>query len=237
MKQITFISIITLSLSIFAGCVQKTPNVAFNAAAHNDIKKIDIIAPKKVEDLTIFYFNHPGMNFGLLGALAASAEFETKETSYNSLLENEKFDADNYFLNKLESELKNNGYQVNIIKLKEERDGELLKKYPISSCDAYLDTVLGTVGYTAGSPSSDYKATVRIASRLVKAKDKSIIYDKHIAVGENFALSEEVDYLGAEDEYFYTSFDTLKENAIKSIEGIKKGLDKVAIHIAQSLKQ
>lgn len=237
MKYFKTLFILIMSSILFLGCAPKTPNVAFNAGLNKDIKKIDIVAPKNLENLTIYYHNHPGMNFGIIGGIAAVAEFSSKESSYNKLIVKEDFNASSYFLAKVESELKKYGYEVNILQTKTERDNEFVKEYPKSECDAYLDSIIGSVGYFAGSPTSAYKATVKVAVRLVKAKDKSIIYDKHVAVGENFALSEDVDYLDADKDYFYESFSDLETNAIKSLEGIKKALDKIATHIALSLKK
>lgn len=236
MKKIISILIIAMSFILFTGCTGKTPNVAFNAAVNKDIKKVDIIVPNKIDHFTIFYYNHPGMNFGLIGALAAEAEFGMKEGSYNELVADQKFDTNSYFAEKLESELKSQGYEINLVTL--ERDqAELLNEYPASNADAYLDCIMEMTGYVAGGPNAAYKANATVQSRLVKASDKSIVYDKQIAVGENFGLTEDVEYLGSEEKYTYADFDNLKANTPKSIEGIKLGLDKIAKHIAESLKQ
>lgn len=225
-----------LGLGLFTGCAEPTPNVAFNASMHKEIKKIDIIVPNDIEEFTVYYHNHPGMNFGLIGGLAAAAEFATKKSSYNALLTEKTFNANSYFVQKLEMKLKDINYTVNILPEDKERKNELLSEYPKTNADAYLDTVLTTVGYVAGGPSADYKATVTVKVRVVKASDKSIVYDKHIATGETFGLGKEVEYLNIGDEYSYDSSSNLQDNAMKSLGGIKKALDTIANHIAKSLK-
>jgi hypothetical protein len=236
MKKKTIYLFAILSIFIFTGCV-KTPNINFNAQMHKNIKNIAIIPPKKVKELTIFYFNHPGMNFGLVGGVMAAAEFNSKTSTYNKLIAPIKFDANHYFLSKLTSYLKEEKYNVILLPVDEKRKNEYLKEYPDVPTDAYLDIVLGQIGYIAGSPTATYKPTVKVTARLVKKVDKTILYDKYLATGENFALAEEVDYLGCDTKDCHKDFDTLKTNAKMSVEGIQKALDKVAKRLALSLKK
>lgn len=233
----TFLYIVIGLLAVFlTGCV-KTPNVNFNGQMHNNLKSIAIVPPQKIEEVNIFYFNHPGMNFGLIGGLAAAAEFSSKTSTYNKLILPTKFDANAYFLSKLVKYLKKENYKVTLLPLDPKRSTEHMKNYPEVQTDAYLDVFFGDVGFIAGGPSSTYKPTVKVAARLVKKLDKSILYDKHLAIGENFALAQEVDYIGCDTEECHKDFDALKKNAIKSVNGLKKALDKIAKRLATSLKR
>jgi len=236
MKKSLLYLTVGLMVLIITGCV-KTPNVNFNSQMHKNIKSIAVVPPKNTEEVNIFYFNHPGMSLGLIGGIASSAEFSSKTTTYNKLILPTKFNANSYFLSKLTHYLKKEKYNVALLPYDPKRDKEHLKIYPEVNTDAYLDIVLEDVGYIAGSPSSTYKPTVKVAARLVKKSDKSILYDKHLAIGENFALAQEVDYIGCDTEECYKDFDSLKENALKSVDGLKKALDKVAKRLAVSLKR
>lgn len=236
MKKSLIYIVAVVGALLFTGCA-KTPNVNFNAQMHKNIKSIAIVPPKNTDEINIFYFNHPGMSLGLIGGLAAAAEFSSKTTTYNKLILPTKFNANSYFLSKLTYYLKNEKYTVVILPQDPNRTNEHLKEYPNAAVDAYLDIVLGDIGYIAGSPSSTYKPTVKVSVRLVKKSDKSILYDKHLAIGESFALAQEVDYIGCDTEECYKDFDALKENAVKSVNGLKKALDKVAKRLAISLQK
>lgn len=228
--------LIILVAFFFSGCV-KTPNLNYNASMHKDIKSIAIVAPKETAELTVFYHNHPGASFGLIGGLAMAAEFNTKTSEYNKLIKSTKFNADAYFLSRLDFYLKKSKYKVIILPADNKRKLEYLAVYPDANVDAYLDLLVYNVGYIAGSPTAKYKPTITLNARLMKKSNKEIVYEKALAIGENFAIAKETDYLGYDNGNSHKDFDTLKEHAVKSVTGIKKALDKVAKHLALSLKR
>ncbi|CUV65038.1 exported hypothetical protein [Sulfurovum sp. enrichment culture clone C5] len=235
MRQKLILLIMAISTILFSGCGEFS-NVSFNAEMNKNINKIAVIPPLKETKINIFYFNHPGMNFGLIGSVVALAEFDSKEKSYNKLIESEKFDANSYFIEKLKGYLENDKYSINLLPVENKEKFKFLKTYPEADADAYLD-LLCSVGYIAGSPTSTYKPTVKLKVRLVKKIDKTIIYDKMIAIGENYGLDQNVEYIGCEDNSCYSDFSKLKENPKQSIDGLKISLDKIAYHVANSLKK
>jgi len=221
---------------LFSGCA-KIPNLDYNAQMNRDIHTIAIIPPKKIEDIGVFYFNHPGMSFGLIGGLAAAAEFSSKKTTYNNLIKSTKFDANSYFVKRLSAYLKGEGYSVLVLPYDKRRDNDYMEKYPNTNTDALLDVIIMDLGYIAGSPSSSYKPTVRAKVKMVKRGNHATLYEKYIGVGESFALSEEADYAGDDTAHHYKDFDALKMHAQESVEGIKRALDMTAKHIAHALKK
>lgn len=228
--------LIGLLLLLLVGCA-KTPNINYNASVNHDIKTIAIVAPKKTVELTVFYYNHPGMSFGLVGGLIAAAEFESKQSEYNALIKSKGFKTDAYFVNKLTAYLSAEKYKVVLIPSDDKRKSEHMTEYPDTEADAYLDIVVNNVGYIAGSPTSAYKLTISLSVRLVKKRNKEVVYDKVVVFGENFAVSKEVDYVGCNTKDCQADFDALKHNALKSIDGLKKAIDKVAKRIAVSLRK
>lgn len=234
-KKLLYVSIL-MAVILFTGCA-KTPSVNYNSSMHKDVKKIAIIPPNQKKELTVFYYNHPGINFGLVGGLIAEAEFSSKTSTYNKLVKPIKFNVNSYFIKRLVHYLKKEHYDITILAANVKREPGFMKEYPEVNTDGYLDLVIYNVGYVAGSPTATYKPTVHIAARMVKNKNKEIIYDKHISIGENFALEKEVDYLGCDESECHKDFDTLKQNALKSVHGLKKALDKIALRLALSLKR
>lgn len=231
-KGLFYVFIATLLLT---GCA-KVPNLNYNAAMHKDVKKIAIVPPKKVEEVNVYYDNHPGEQFGLIGGFAIVAEFSSKTSSYNKAIKSTSFDPNEYFLSRLAKHLKAQKYKVVTLPSDPKRKTEYLSAYPKVNTDAYLDLIV-SLAYAAESPSASYKPTVRVGAKLVKNKNNSVIYDKYLAAGENFALPQEVDYVGFEKKYSYDDFDTLIKKSTNSVEGLKKALDRVAKNLAFALKR
>lgn len=226
---------IIVAALFFAGCA-KTPNVNYNAAMHKDVKKIAIVPHKKVKEVDVYYNNHPGEQLGLIGGMAIVAEFSSKTSTYNEAIKSTNFDPNSYFLSRLSKHLKNQKYKVVTLPKDPKREFDHLSTYPEVNTDAYLDLKV-RISYGAESPDASYKPTVRVGAKVVKRRDKSIIYDKYLAAGESFYLSQDIDYVGFDEKYSYKDFDTLKQKPSHSVEGIKKALDKVAIRLATSLKR
>jgi len=236
MKRNLYIGLITLFSLFVSGCT-KAPNVNYNAQMHKDIKKITIASSNFGNELDVYYHNHPGMSFGLVGSLVAAAEFSSKKTTYNKLIASNKFNVSSYLVSRVAYHLAKQKYKVTTLKLEAKNRTEFLKEYPKSNTDAYLDIMIANAGYIAESPRASYKPSVYVKTRLVKNRDKSVVYDKFVSAGENFALPKEVDYVGFEENHTYKDFDTLKTKCKSSTEGIKKALDKIAKRIALSLKR
>jgi hypothetical protein len=220
----------------FTGCV-KTPNISYNAQMNKSIQSIAIVPPQELKEINIFYYNHPAINFGLFGGLIAAAEFSSKTKTYNTLIQSRQFNPNKYFVTKLAYYLDKGHYNVKVLPINKNKKNQYLETYPTSKQDAYLDLVIRDLGYIAGSPAATYKPTVKIAARFIKKSDKSILYEKSLAIGENFALQEEVDYLGNNEKLNYKDFDALKKDATRSVSSLKKVLDILAQRVAFSLKK
>ena len=219
----------------FSGCANKLPNQSFNASANTSIKKISIVKPPAADEFEIYYHNHPGMNFGLIGGLAMAAEFSSKSSSYNSAIGTEKFDPSAYLVQSLEKEFLNTTYEIEVLQSLPKKEMEYCKAFEKSNSDAYLDCYIPTVGYIAGSSSSLYKPTVKTFARLVKNGSSDVLYEKMLVSGESTFIPEDADYLDYDETHTYDSFSHLESNATKSVEGLKIALDSVAKQIVLSL--
>lgn len=229
-------SLLLLSLILLVGCVG-TPNVSFNAAMNRDIRKIAVVPPNQQKELTIFYYNHPGMSFGLIGALAAASEFSSKSKEYTKLVKPTGFNANKYFLSKLTYYLKKANYRISMLPVNPKRKAKFLTEFPNINTHAYLDLLIYDVGYVAGSPAAAYKPNARVHARLVRKENKAVVYEKIIASGESFALGKNIDYVGTSKAYHYKDFKALKSHASKSSMGLKIALDRIAKRLALSLRR
>lgn len=220
---------------VITGCASKLPNQSFNASANTNIKKICIVKPPAPDKFEVFYHNHPGMNFGLIGGLAAAAEFSSKSSSYNKAIGKEKFDVTAYFIQSLKKEFQNTSYEIEILPSAPRKDMEYCKVFEKSDSDAYLDCYIPTIGYVAGSSSSLYKPTVKTFARLVSNGSNDVLYEKMLVSGESTYVPEDADYLEYDVSHTYDTFSNLESNATQSVKGLKNALDSVAKRIVLSL--
>lgn len=223
-------------LFALSGC-SSLPKQQYNKEASGSIKKIALLKPKPREKYAVFYFNHPGMNFGLIGGLAAASEFSSKESSFQQAIRGIAFQPADDFIKQLEIKMQGRGYELITIdddpsKLKE---ASFRTQYPPSDADAYLDTYFGVFGYLAGGPASEYKPSAFVAVRLVEKQRNTLLYAEEIRVGEGFGVREEHAYLGYDEKYIFRSFNELIAAPQKSIEGLSSVVDRVTTHIARAL--
>lgn len=207
----------------------------YNHSANAHIKKIGVIKPNPTEEVSIFYFNHPGMQFGLVGGLAAAAEFSNKTSTYNKLIGSQHFNATEYYVERLQFHLQAAGYETVLVDTPPLKKPEFRKRFPAANVDAFVDSHFVNFSYTAGSPSSVYKPTVQMPTHLVENSTNRILFANIFNTGEAFGVSEELAYLSMEQPVEYKDFDDLKANAPQSVEGLKKAIDTIAKALASSL--
>lgn len=235
MKRVGLYLLTVINILSCTGCIQ-LPHVNFNAQENTSIRSIAIIPPKLLKRVTIFYFQSADDALKMEKALVAAADFSAKMDLYNYSIFPAIFHPNNYFLSKLRSYLRAEGYRVVLLPYAV-REESYLSAYPRSIADAFLDLRLGGIGYIANHAKAIYLPTARLSARLIEEKSNAILYDKHFAVGNNLKLEKSTHYLGKDMKYGYESFDTLNAQAIESVEGLKGALNILAKQIAYELRK
>lgn len=226
---------VMLLAALVTGCSGLPEQQAFNHQANQHIKRVAIVKPLKPESAQVFYFNHPGMQFGLIGGLAAAAEFESKTTDYNQSIANKQFEPVEYLASSLEKEFAGRGFEVTFIETTAKERGNFMSKYPDQDVDAYLDSYFRSYGYTAGSPTAVYKPTVSLQVRLVEKESEAVLYANNMMTGESFAVSDKSRYIGHSEKFSFPSFDDLMAAPDQTVDGLKNALDRLAFNIANEL--
>jgi hypothetical protein len=224
-----------LFVALLSGCSHKVPNQSYDVKANATLKKISIVKPPVLEELQVFYYNHPGTNFGLIGGLAAAAEFKSKTSSYNAAIKDKAFNISDYFVSQLQKNFEKTNYSVTVLESAPQKEMAYCKSFEACESDAYLDCYIPSIGYIASSGHTVYKPTVIVNARLVKKDTNDVLYEKQLVSGENSYMAEDAEYLDFDATHTYDSFSDLEDNATKSLEGFKIAIDTIAAKIVDSL--
>lgn len=230
--------LIALTVALLSACAT-VEKQSFNAQAHQNIATIGIVKPNNPEEIKINVVNHAGYQFGLIGGLVAAAELESKESSYNSAIEDQQLNLSNHLQQKLGEYLNAAGYQVVMIDAPREK-AEYVTDYKTldgqGSVDAYVDAYIKNAGFIAGSHTSNYLPTVWVQVRLVDSHSEEILYTDEIYCGYHFSGSKAV-HLNNASQYQYNTFESLVGKSSETVEGLKSAQDRIAKKIADQLQR
>lgn len=235
--------LLTAMLSLTA-CVSAPPRQTFNREAYGDVKSI-VVLPMRDSKPGVMMMNHPGAQFGLIGALVAAANMAGKDDKLTDQLSKAGFDENQILRQALGSALERRGYAVSwpadlvdkaANKTARENTG-LRKSYsPNSEGQAQLDINFGFLGYAAAGASDKqpYRPTVMITTRLVGADGKTFLFRDsfayHNVFNQNYAIVVEPD-----PQYSYPDFDDLDAADDASAQGLKLAIEALADKIAAQL--
>lgn len=227
--------LVALFTVVITGCAGLPQQQAYNHQANSHIKRIAVVKPYEPEEVQVYYFNHPGLQGGLVGAIIAETEFSNKTTEYNAVFAQNEFNPVDYLVGRLEEELKDGDFEVVTIDSNVKEPGVFMTKYPDQDVDAYLDSYFHNYGYFAGSPEAAYKPTIGLQVRLVDKKTESLLYANQLITGESFAARENSRYIGHTEIFSFPYFEDLLGSPNLSFEGIKDALDRIAENLASEL--
>jgi len=219
------------------GCAS-VPRQPFNKEANTHVRKIAIVSVNSPEEYSVAMVNHPGNSFGLIGALVAAADVNSMSTEFTRLQGETRNqigpDLENAITKALSEEGTFEVVQVAPGSMGKPRTA-FLNDYPPAECDAYLDVVIQQAGYLAQFASTPYLPTLSVPVRLVDAKSKTVLYTTTFFMTDGDVPSGGKQ-LVPDSRYGFKNFDELKAALGRSDEGLKKGVSKLAQHVAADLK-
>lgn len=230
-----FVLVFTVCIGLF-GCAT-IPRQAYNRDLNKEVKTIGLLQPAFSGEYAVQNLGHPGTSFGLIGALVAVADMQSKSTEFTVAAKDTKFDAVGEFTLALEKQLTAAGYNVRRIDVKREKQ-DFLDSYSSldPGVDAYFDPVMLYVGYTSASAATPYLPSVRVRGRMVKRGGAEILYSELVIYGYQFTGIEAVN-LPADSKYQFPNFSDLKANVPLAAEGVRVGLPLVADRFGTDLKR
>lgn len=218
---------------VASGC-SSLPKQTFNTEANKNIRQLTLITPPAVDKVDVFMVNHPAASLGLIGAAIVAADKTLKTNQYNHAIKANKVNWASYAQQQLQQALKKVGYNVKISTTppKQKRTQKFLETYADTTADASLDYYF-KVAHIAGGPTTKYIPSISLQTRLVSAKDKSVLYAEQFESGYSF--QQKNPHIAISQQF--KSATELASHPKTSVDALKEGISKIAKKIAEDLKQ
>jgi hypothetical protein len=228
-------AVVITAAMVLVGCASQ-PEIPYDRTAKAQIRKIGIVTPAFPE-ASVVLLNSVGSSFGLIGALADAGVQSRRDTTLKNLMQQQKFSAPDYFVERVSQSLRAAGYTVAMIPVK--RDGsDFIEKYPTdASVDAYLDLVAITYGYIASGvgDSAPYRPRLSLRARLVSAKDSSVLMQDAVLYNPLGPVDKTVT-IPADPAMQFKDFDALAASPQVAVKGLRVATEQSAQTIAKLLQ-
>ena len=220
---------------LLVGCAGQ-PQIPYDRAAKAKVKKIGIVTPAFPEP-SVVLLNSVGSSFGLIGALADAGMQSNRDAKLKTLLEQQKFSAPDYFVERVSQGLRAAGYTVAMVPMKRD-GGSFAEKYPTEwGVDAYLDLVTVSYGYMANGTGSDtpYRPRLAVQARLVSAKDAAVLMQDRVVYNAPVAVNDAVT-IQPDPALQFKDFDALAANPAVAAKGLRVATEQSAQTISKLLQ-
>lgn len=232
-------------LAVVSGCAS-VEKQAFNRAANKSIKSITVIEPSPSEGFGVLVLNHPALSFGLIGATIYATEMKVKSTAFDDAMKPLNWSLTDELTTQLVAALQADGYQVKRAKVSRETR-TLIKDYnelrsnaalkEALATDAWLDVQTRDPLYVANSPTADYVPSIGLTTRLVSAKDLTLLYREDFFYGFSFNAPRLAAVVIASDPKFrYSTTDDLKRDTKATLAGAAQGVPLLVERIVADLR-
>ncbi len=233
------------ALLTLTACATAPPQQSYNRAANSQIKTIRVLPMRESE--TGLFFNSPGMQFGLIGALIATGDMASKRSRLVQNLAAEHFDPQAIFKARFNDTMQRRGYTIlwpvpmtesQASKVPRERWGERKAYAALSDADAQLDVNFGFMGYAAAGAgkSAPYRPTVSMSARLVSADGRAKLFSETLnynTIGA-FNVGNPIN-ISPDPACAYPNFSDLQVAGASSAQCLTAAIEAVADKLAEQL--
>ncbi len=177
--------------------------------------------------------------FGALGGAAIQADARTMSEAFTAAAKAANFEFSREMQTAVVERLKRAGFNVVPVRVEREAPEKLLSDYAkvsASGADALLDIDARVVGYsTYNIQDTDFRPHIHVDVRLVSARTKTVLYSEQILFGyQNPYMS--ATQLPSDKQYYFKDFNALMASKPRAFEGLKRGTEMVAEHVAKRLR-
>jgi hypothetical protein len=229
---------VAAAVASVAGCVSN-PEIPYDRSSASAVKSIGILAPSFPDGPTVVLASSVGQSFGLIGALVDAGMQSNRDSTFEHLLEGQRFSAQDTFVHYIAAGLRADGYRVVMIPVNRSK-ADFVASYPkgpANGVDAYLDIVAQGYGYIAAgiSAKTPYRPDISLKARLVEAKDSSVLMQEAVAYNP-VSVTKDVITITPDAEYEFKDFDALVADPNKATTGLKMAMQHSAEMVATLLK-
>jgi hypothetical protein len=229
--------IVLLGSLVVTGCATKFEKQAFNSEASAGIKKIAVQQWSDQDEYPARVVNHPGMSFGLIGAVVTAADTASKTKKLNDVLDPNKTNLTADFYAKALPGLRQLGYEVVAVPVKRGAQAvEVNNAVRVTQGqDAFL--LLNIEGaYLAAGASTDYFPSVVMTAELSDSKSQAVLYKEAYHYGYNDG-NKDVVHIEAASDCKFSDIDRLIANIEKTRTCLTASVDILVKQMVADLKK
>jgi hypothetical protein len=224
-------------LLVLAGCTGS--NFQQFAPQSESIRTIALLTVPNPSAYQVVDWGGKASLFGAVGGAAVQMDARGMGETFGAAAKAANFDFGGEMQLAVMQSLKRAGFNMLLVPASRQAPEKLLPDYsniPSAGADAFLDIGARVVGYSSYNlQDSDFRPHLHVDVRLVSAKTKAVLYSEQILFGyHNPYIS--ATQLPSDKQYYYKDFNALMASKPKALEGLKRGVEAVADHIAARLK-
>lgn len=231
------LKIATLGLAALVAACGGASSQQFNPQGET-IKTIALITVPNPTQYQAVDWGGKASLFGAVGGVATQADAKTMSRALTKAVKDANFDYSRAMQAALADRLKRAGFNVVAASARREAPEKLLSDYgnvPAGGADALLDINARVVGYsTYNIRDPDFRPHIQADVRLVSAKTRTVLYAEQVLFGYHNPFISAT-HLPSGKQYYFKDFSLLMANQARAIEGLRRGTEAVADHIAKRL--
>ena len=203
------------------------------------IKSVTIVKMPEPDPYMVANLGHPGMAFGLVGAVVMSFDARAKQEALTKAFRERGVAVTAHLAGQVESRLRAFGYQTHVEEAKFVVNEVGDRKVDLTRIESQSDAVLvlrsNVIGFVAPKPLADYIPSVWTAADLYGADRTQPLYVGLHAYG--WRPVSEQEWRWVESKATFADFDKLMQDPNVSSEALKAAAEVVAEGIAADMRR
>jgi hypothetical protein len=236
MRGVRFWSALALVVAA-TGCAQAPKKQAFNREGSTHIKSVVVTQAPNQDSYAAAILGHPGQSFGLIGALVAAADQQTKTNRLTAALDPAETRLQERFSARLSDGLAQAGYSAAVLVVPKDTNEEQL--LPLAQKQAAGDAVIAVElsgGYWAAGAETDYFPRVVAKVRALERASGKLLYEDTISYGYAMPRAQTV-HLASDPQFRFRTIGALTEEPARAREGLYRGIEAIAAQVVDDLRK
>jgi hypothetical protein len=231
-NQRFFLNILTVAVVlVLTGCAT-VPSTEYDPQLNAHVTALEVKEVPSIKKPDYYVVHRVGDMFGVVGSLTSSIIVAADGDTFADSVMPYGVDFGSEFNESLSQKLTSAGYQVMpLYNPNGESQMGYLKSYPTSA--PVLDIKMSVVGYS--SPAGRvYDPSISVSAKLVEGSAENVLYEKTFIYAPDNSLKGAT-LIKSDPTHKFDGFRTMVDNPEIAIEGIRAGLDAIAVAIANDL--
>jgi hypothetical protein len=221
-----------LLMTVLAGCASRVP---LDREAAGRIEQIGVVTPAVPDGPTSLIRMSPGLQFGLIGAVADGLLQLERERQLKEVLAARGFDVSARWQAILGETLGRAGFAVVAVPVARP-DARFAANYPPAEVDALLDVVVTGYGYQASTILAPFHPALRMRTRLASPQGRTLM-EEQFEVGPETALGlGEFTFIASGPRHAFNTSAEKPADPDRVVAGVEEAMREIALRIAEALR-